>query len=169
MTLEVRRCGSLADVAAIEETVPTGASAFHRERFERTDGSVYLLAWHQRRAVGHVLVTPCSKYDEVASQLGGSPEVNALGVSEPHRRQGVGTALMAAAIDTAKAMAGDRLGLAVEADNEPAVRLYESMGFRQCLEVRPVDVWAWIDDNGGEHIERDACTYWTKSIQQPTL
>lgn len=169
MTPDVMPCRSYAEVAAIEATLPTGASAFHRKRFERTDGSVYLLAWHEGQAVGHVLVTPCSKYDEVTSKLGRFPEVNGLGVAEPHRRRGIATALMATARDIAKSMTGDRLGLAVEADNEPAVQLYKSLSFGQCLDINPVDIWAWIDDDGDEHIERDTCTYWTGPLKDPTL
>lgn len=105
-------------------------------------------------------------------QQAGRSGASVLVVAEPHRRQGIGTALMTTALDTVKAMTGERLGLAVEADNDPAVQLYESLGFSRFPEVNPVDIWAWIDDDGGEHIERDACTYWTRllkdsSIQRP--
>ena len=61
MTVVVRPCASLADVAALEESLPTGRSAFHRERYERRDGSTYLLAWDGDVSLGHVLVTPESK------------------------------------------------------------------------------------------------------------
>jgi hypothetical protein len=69
----VKPCQSPADVAAIEATTPSGAFGLHRRRYERTDGSVYLLAWRDGLAVGHVLVTPESKYDEVRSALGALP------------------------------------------------------------------------------------------------
>ena len=35
MKVTVLACESLADVAAVEATLPTGASAFHRQRYER--------------------------------------------------------------------------------------------------------------------------------------
>ena len=114
----VQTCGSLRDVAAIEATVPSGPSGFHQRRYQRGGGSAYLLAWVNGGAVGHVLVTPESKYDEVRGALGRFPEAKALGVVEAYRRRGVARALMAAAADKAKQMGGDRLGLAVEADNE---------------------------------------------------
>ena len=158
----VQTCGSLTDVAAIEATVPSGASGFHQRRYQRGGGSAYLLAWVNGGAVGHVLVTPESKYDEVRGALGRFPEVNALGVAEAYRRRGVARALMAAAADKAKQMGGDRLGLAVEADNEPAVRLYESLGFERHPTLEPVDVWSWTDDVGIDHEQRDLCSYWTR-------
>lgn len=166
MTLTVTPCGSYADVDAIEAALPTGTSAFHQKRFERTDGSAYLLAWDDNRAVGHVLVTPSSKYAEVVDRLGHFPEVNGLGVAEAFRRRGIGRALIAAASDIAVGVGSDRMGLAVEADNESAVRLYEGLGFIRCSESNPVDLWTWIDDDGDEHIERDACTYWTKGFNR---
>jgi ribosomal protein S18 acetylase RimI-like enzyme len=161
--LNVRACTSLGDVAAIEDTLPSGPSQFHRRRFELSDGSVYLLAWIDDVAVGHVLVTPESKYPEIRAQLGRLPEVNGLGVADAYRRKGVARALMAEAVKIASGQGCDRLGLAVEPDNEPAVRLYEALGFeRRNLEV--VDVWAWLDEDGHEHEERDPCVYWTLAV-----
>lgn len=162
MAIMVTPCTSSADVDAIEATAPTGRSAFHRKRFGRTDGSVYLLAWLDGLAVGHVLVTPESKYADVIRQVGRFPEVNALGVVASHRRRGVARALMSGACETASAMGGLRVGLAVEADNEPAVRLYESLRFKRLPELNPVDVWAWVGDDGVEHVERDRCAYWMR-------
>lgn len=122
---------------------------------------MYLLAWVDGQAVGHVLVTPVSKYEVVRSQLGPFPEVNALGVAAAYRRRGVARALMEAALDTAAEMGQARLGLAVEPDNDAAVSLYRTLGFRRHPSVLPVDVWSWVDDAGVEHVERDRCTYWS--------
>jgi GNAT superfamily N-acetyltransferase len=160
VTTSVRPCGSLADVAAIEREVPTGRADRHRTRYERGDGSVYLLAWLDGRAVGHVLVTPESKYVEIRRALGSFPEVNALGVAESWRGRGVGRALMTAAAEVAGELGAGRLGLACERENEPAVRLYRSMGFEPRPGLDVVDVWTWLDDEGGEHEERDLCAYW---------
>ena len=167
MTLAVRPCDSLDDVAAIETMLPSGPSQFHRRRFERGQRSVYLLAWEGTTAVGHVLVTPESKYVEVSKALGRFPEVNGLGVADPYRRRGVATALMLAALEQSRRMGGGRLGLAVEPGNKPAVRLYESLGFEWHRSIDVVDVWAWLDDQGAEHVERDPCTYWTRTVVAP--
>lgn len=137
----------------------------HARRFGRTgEGAVYLLAWWYDTAVGHVLVTPGSKYREVRDLLGIFPEVNALGVVTAYQRRGVARAVMAAAAATAVGMGGTRLGLAVEPDNGPAVALYRALGFRRHPTVNPVDEWTWIDESGAEHVERDRCSYWSRGL-----
>jgi hypothetical protein len=60
-------------------------------------------------------------------------------------------------------MGGDRLGLAVAPGNEPAICLYEALGFEPA-HLDLVDVWAWTDEEGQEHRERDLCTYWVQAI-----
>ncbi|MFI4861270.1 MAG: GNAT family N-acetyltransferase [Phycisphaerales bacterium JB063] len=61
---------------------------------------------------------------------GGSHEVVYLGVAKPYRGRGVGSQLMAYALSTTTRYRGDRLFLAVDDRNEPAVRLYHGLGFR---------------------------------------
>lgn len=162
MAVVVRPCSSLADVAAVERTLPMGG--FHGQCYERNDGSTYLLAWADDVAVGHVLVTSESKYDEVRAALGRFPEVSNLGVMESHQRRGAGRALMTAALGEVGQMGGDRLGLAVEPHRKPAIRLYESLGFERRPTLDVVDVWQWTDRDGVEHEERDPCTYWTLAL-----
>jgi ribosomal protein S18 acetylase RimI-like enzyme len=53
-----------------------------------------------------------------------------LGVEPAHRRQGLGRALMQAALREMWARGCRRILLNVDADNRPAVRLYERCGFR---------------------------------------
>jgi GNAT superfamily N-acetyltransferase len=159
----VRACRSLAEVESVGNTVPMGD--FHRACFERQDGSVYLLAWAGDVAVGHVLVTPESKYPEVHAELGRFPEANALGVMEGLHRHGIGRALMAAALAEGARMGDHRFGLAVEADNLAAIGLYETLGFSRRPGMDIVDVWHWTDEAGAEHEQRDPCTYWTRYVQ----
>lgn len=52
-------------------------------------------------------------------------------VDEECRGQGYGRLIMASAEGLAREMGGERLGLTVFGDNEPARRLYESRGFRE--------------------------------------
>ena len=139
------------------------ATQLHRHRSERTDGSVYLLAWVDGVVVGHALVTPASKYPEIEEQLGAFPEVNGLDVADPYRLQGIGTALMEAARTKAVRLGSDRSGLAVEPGNVPATRLYDVLGFQQ-THLAVVDVWTWVDRDGSEYEERDSCMYWVQAI-----
>ena len=97
VSLIVRACTSSADVVAVEKAFPSGATRVHRCRFDRADGSVYLVAWLDGIAVGLVLVTPMSKYPEIRKRLGPMAEVNGLDVAVTYRRRGIATVLMNAA------------------------------------------------------------------------
>ena len=61
-----------------------------------------------------------------------------IGVGVPHRGSGVGEALMRGVIDEARARGLGRIWLEVLVQNEPAIRLYEKLGFET---VRDLDVW----------------------------
>jgi RimJ/RimL family protein N-acetyltransferase len=52
-------------------------------------------------------------------------------VAEPYRRRGIGRALLLAAVEWARANGVRKLELHVFTWNEPALRLYESFGFRR--------------------------------------
>jgi len=52
-----------------------------------------------------------------------------MGVISEYRRQGIGRALLNAALTAAKARSMKRIELTVRVDNDPARRLYESCGF----------------------------------------
>mmetsp|Transcript_32263 Transcript_32263/g.101277 ORF Transcript_32263/g.101277 Transcript_32263/m.101277 type:complete len:230 (-) Transcript_32263:139-828(-) len=66
-----------------------------------------------------------------------------LWVAEAFRRQGIGRRLMDAAEELAAEMHIEFLSLDVLADNEPARRLYEGLGFTD-LEPPPVPVPNWL-------------------------
>jgi ribosomal protein S18 acetylase RimI-like enzyme len=68
--------------------------------------------------------------------------IGGLGVAAPHRRKGVGAVLMRRVIAESRARAIRDLWLEVLVQNEPAVRLYERLGFEH---VRELEVWA-LDD-----------------------
>jgi putative acetyltransferase len=70
-------------------------------------------------------------------------------VHDDYQGRGVGTALLAAAIDLAERWLGiRRLELDVYADNEPALRLYRKMGFEEEGRKRRCALrdGEWIDD-----------------------
>jgi len=72
--------------------------------------------------------------DGIAGNLGvhgidGASASLGMSVAAAWRRRGVGTALIEAAIEWARAQNLDRLRLEVLADNAPAVALYRKLGF----------------------------------------
>jgi len=54
-----------------------------------------------------------------------------IGVLPAHRGAGIGTRLVQACLDAARAQGLTRVELEVRADNEQALRLYRRLGFRQ--------------------------------------
>ena len=73
---------------------------------------------------------------------GESGWVGGLGVALPHRGRGIGVVLMRRAIEELRARGVRTLWLEVLVQNEPAVRLYERLGFEH---VRELEIWA-LDD-----------------------
>jgi ribosomal protein S18 acetylase RimI-like enzyme len=61
-----------------------------------------------------------------------------VGVAVPHRGQGVGEALMRGVLEQARARGLREVWLEVLVQNEPAIRLYEKLGFER---VRELEVW----------------------------
>ena len=61
-----------------------------------------------------------------------------IGIAAPHRGKGLGEALMREVIDVARARRLRELWLEVLTPNEPALALYEKLGFET---VRDVEVW----------------------------
>jgi GNAT superfamily N-acetyltransferase len=61
-----------------------------------------------------------------------------VGVAVPHRGAGVGEALMRAVLEEARSRGLREVWLEVLVQNEPAIRLYEKLGFEH---VRKLEVW----------------------------
>jgi GNAT superfamily N-acetyltransferase len=88
-------------------------------RLPRDDGSFYLVAWEGDEPLGHAHLA-----------LTDPPEVQNVEVLEHCRRQGIGTALMAAAEREAAARGYDRLTLTVSTSKPDVQALYERLGYR---------------------------------------
>jgi len=64
--------------------------------------------------------------------------ISGVGVALPHRGSGIGEALMREVLGVARERGVRRVWLEVLTPNEPAIRLYEKLGFET---VRDVEVW----------------------------
>ena len=69
-----------------------------------------------------------------------------VGVAMPHRGTGVGEALMRGVIAEARSRGLREVWLEVLVQNEPAIRLYEKLGFER---VRGLEIWT-LEDLGAE-------------------
>jgi ribosomal protein S18 acetylase RimI-like enzyme len=128
----IRLCAD-TDIDLLERHMPTGRGevhAFHLAR-QQTGASEYLVAWHDGTTpIGYGVINWTGFRDEQArTAFPACPEISNLGVDEPFRGQGVGTALIHEAERRAAARGFARVGLGVATDNEAAARLYLRLGY----------------------------------------
>ena len=76
-----------------------------------------------------------------------------VGVAVPHRGKGLGEQLMRAVIEGARARGLREIWLEVLVQNEPAIRLYEKLGFGT---VRELEVWTLENLQDGEPLVASA-------------
>jgi len=86
-------------------------------RLNQGDGT-YLVAWMDGNPVGHVYVTHAT-----------TPEIQDLEVRREHRKQGIGSALVAAAEQFAESRQATQITLEVSAEDESTQRLYAELGY----------------------------------------
>lgn len=98
------------------------------------DGGRVLLARRGEEIVGMVMVE---------LQGDGQCELLKLGVRKEHRRQGVGAALMEAALEAARQAGQTRVVLTTNHQLKDALRLYERFGFEY---VEYFDRWFQLSD-----------------------
>lgn len=67
----------------------------------------------------------------ICRALGGEAEILTVGVAPWARRQGVGEALMIAAIGVARQAGSEAMFLEVDVDNASAIGLYQRLGFER--------------------------------------
>lgn len=84
---------------------------------------------------------------ELEALVPGTWYVNGIAVAPRVRGRGFGTLLMRLAEDLARSDGATALSLIVSADNEGAMRLYESLGYR-VIAVRPAEPWPGHDAPG---------------------
>jgi GNAT superfamily N-acetyltransferase len=165
MNLEIR---PLADheLDAVSEGLHARPRAAHERRLDhqRRGGFVYLIAWLDGVAVGHVgLGFVDGRRVEDLCEFRGYPLVSDLQVMEAHRGKGVGRSLMEALEDVARA-AGER-GVALDTGTDETFavsrELYRSMGYR---DQGGVFLGGWSDpEQPGVHFV-DPLTIWLKEL-----
>jgi GNAT superfamily N-acetyltransferase len=109
-----------------------------------------LVAWLNDIPVGDVYLW-CEELEEpeLREAYPGVPLLNHLEVAPAHQGKGIGTALVHAAEDAARARGYDRVVLGVGSDNPSAKRLYERLGYVDWGKGPIVARWTEPDGQGG--------------------
>jgi GNAT superfamily N-acetyltransferase len=143
------RPGSDADFATLVAVL--GERHWFTDRLARQQrgGGVLLVAWLDGRPVGEVFLEcePANE-PEVRRQLPGVPRLDHLEVLGPLWGQGIGTALIRAAEDTARQLGHERIALGVGLDNPKARRLYGRLGYADWGHGTVVGTWVEYPDDG---------------------
>ncbi|HLW68859.1 MAG TPA: GNAT family N-acetyltransferase [Gemmataceae bacterium] len=92
------------------------------------------LAWSKQVPVGVLILSALPEAD--------GWEISYVGVVPSARRRGIGRELVRKALFETKAMGGHEVVLSVDARNEPALKLYEKLGF-EVFERREVFLALW--------------------------
>lgn len=144
------------------------AKQHHREQWNLQAAGLgtYIVAWRGNEPVGRCTVLASSKYQAVTDVLGSIPEINALETFT--QGQGIGTELIFAAEGVAREAGATALGIAVELENDGALRLYERLGYSDWGRGHVEDVWFEHDEHGEPTREHhDPCSYLTKTLSEP--
>lgn len=120
--------------------VPADDDTFQTELYAlngRTDGDAGTL----RRIYGRVADRATGLWmpgvgAAVAVEDGPRCAVFSLAVAEPHRRKGIGTKLMMAAVGWAADREANEVFVQVAGTNNPAIELYQSLGFEEAYRYR---------------------------------
>ncbi|MFE0649787.1 GNAT family N-acetyltransferase [Streptomyces sp. NPDC059534] len=163
--VEIRPCRA-EDIAPLDRHLPTpGAPTRHADRFARqeTGHGTYLIAWRDGIPVGNGQVRwdGCAA-PEVRAVLDDCPEFNGLDVVAGLRGRGIGTALVRAAEELARARGGAVLGLGVGHDNPRAAALYARLGYEPVTEY--TDRWSFTDPEGRTRTQADAATFLVRTL-----
>lgn len=130
---------------------------------QQADELLYLIAWDDDQVVGQVTLFWSPMNDPVAA-LVGCPWVVDLLVHPDHRSRGVGSALLRACEEAARAHGARRIGLGVAVSNTGARALYTRLGYRDTGLGEQLMTGSWQDDSGVTHTWEDYVTYLLKPL-----
>jgi ribosomal protein S18 acetylase RimI-like enzyme len=160
------------DLAHVQKALPPEHPEAHVRRLadQRLGKVTYLVAWHDGRALGHLLVRwggPSNP--ELVWRLGRRadfPYVEALFVHPAYRSQTVGTQLLDAAEALVASYGYPNIGLAVAVDNVRAWTLYDRLGYRDGDAGEFLNHWSYVNERGDEVADTETCWYLVKPLDQ---
>ncbi|MEW2154310.1 GNAT family N-acetyltransferase [Streptomyces sp. NPDC007189] len=121
--MEIRKAGTVADVAAAEHLFDHPVRPEWAERFLTTAGHHLLLAYEEGAVAGFV-----SGVETVHPDKGAEMFLYELAVGEPYRRRGIGRALVLRLAALARERGCYGMWVGVDAGNDVALAAYRSAG-----------------------------------------
>jgi len=158
------------ELASVQKTLPPEHPEAHVRRLadQRSGQVTYLVAWHEGRALGHVLVRwGGTTNPELLWKLGrpvDHPYVEALLVHPAYRCRSIGSQLLGAAERLVHARGYQRIGLAVAVENVLARALYNRLDYAEAEVGDFVNYWSYVDEAGREVSETEICRYLVKPL-----
>lgn len=126
---------------ALQESPSAFGSTFERElSFDeatwrsRLETSAFFVAGTGDEVLGMA----CAFRPEPGGDVPSTMQLVSMWVAPGHRRRGVGSQLLSAVLEYARAHGESRLGLCVAEGNEPAATLYRAAGFEPTGEMQPM-------------------------------
>jgi GNAT superfamily N-acetyltransferase len=162
--LEIRP-GTAADLEAFVAALEQRDFFTDRLADQQAGRGVLLVAWLDGRPVGDgFLDCKPPEETELRRHLPGVPEFGHLEVIGPLWGQGIGTALIRTAEDTARQLGHNQLVLAVGVDNPRARRLYERLGYVDWGQGTIVNTWLERDHDGRPITLSETCNVLVKRL-----
>ncbi|MCS7102469.1 MAG: ribosomal protein S18-alanine N-acetyltransferase [Candidatus Korarchaeum sp.] len=104
-------------------------SYFFMENYRRFPNSFFVAETNDGKVIGYVMCRVESHYTKSSTLILG--HVLSIAVSKEHRRKGIGEALMLKAEEGLLTYGSEAIYLEVRVSNEPAIRLYEKLGYKK--------------------------------------
>lgn len=164
-----------SDHAALAAALNDGPFFADRLRRQRNGLGMLFVAEVDGEVAGTIFLW-LAKADEepIRRRLPGVPLLTHLDVVPAYRRRGVGTELVSTLEDYLRKRGRRRLALAVQTDNDNAIRLYQKLGY-QDWGFGPVKCDKDVELLGGENEPEECFVFvkWLKQaakpVQQPEL
>lgn len=148
MDLTVQPC-SIEDVGLLDFHLPMSGNHFERLAQQMRGEVTYLVGKSGSSPVGNVLIRwSGSVHDHVRSTHSEVPEISRLFIHPELRGMGLGALMLEHAEKAIGESGYTQCGLAVGVDNNPALSLYDSTGYRSSNLIADFESDKGLDENG---------------------
>ena len=152
------------DEISLKKSFGKEDSALHRKRAKPKE-NIYCIAWLDSNAVGHLLLRLAgAKEPFLKGKIKNCPHIEGVAVTEQFQGQGIGTRLIQKAEGIAKQKGFVYLGLAVNIENERAIKLYQKLGYQHSKFGTFKSSYSFKDPQGKRIRCYEKCVYLVKKL-----